>query len=300
MKYYVYRYLDKNGNIIYVGLTSRPLKMRVKEHCLEELNKETDKIQFILVPNETQMRDRELYYINLYKPKFNISNVWDGLPEIRPDYDGKWIDYPKNGDVKQVEWMAEMLNKSVLKNKCSDYYITISDRRDRIGIMGYKYIRDSNKMRREITVNQNDLFSNNKKLVIDLLSQMIQIVAEIDGVKASNKGNYFNKAINSYFTKYGIQTTKTLYGYEPINCTKEILNMFSQYEYGNSDMELYKSTNHKKSNSIKYIDVDTKYSVRATCEKQLICLDGLSNDVTSNILKYIENISGRKLMIMCE
>lgn len=305
MKYTVYRYLDKHGNIIYVGLTSRPLKQRVREHRVEELNKETDKIQFIHVPNETQMRDREMYYINLYRPKYNISNLWDGTPEVRPDYDGKWIDYPKNGDIKQVEWMAEMLNKSVFKNDCGDFFITISNRRNRIGIVSNRYVKKSGKMHRELVVSESDLFSNSKNLIIDLLSQMIQLIAEKDGVKASNNYNYFNKAVNKYFVKYGVITKSTQYGFEPINCSANILQLFSQYEYENRDIELYRSSsskynNCKKSNSIKYIDLNSSNTVRATSEKQLICLDGLNDNIKSNILDYVKKISGREMMVVIQ
>lgn len=84
---YIYRYFNKKNQVIYVGLTSRPLKRRVKEHSVEQLQSETDHIDFALVDSEVDMRMYELYYINKYRPKFNKRDLYfDGnnlkLPEL--------------------------------------------------------------------------------------------------------------------------------------------------------------------------------------------------------------------------
>lgn len=83
----IYRYFDKQNNVIYVGLTSRPLKRRVKEHSIEQLQSETDHIDFAMVPSEADMRMYELFYINKYQPKYNKRDLYkDGntinLPEL--------------------------------------------------------------------------------------------------------------------------------------------------------------------------------------------------------------------------
>ena len=70
-KYYIYRYFNKNEEVIYVGLTSRPIQKRIKEHEVEELQKETYRIEYAIVETAADMRMYELYYINKYNPKFN-------------------------------------------------------------------------------------------------------------------------------------------------------------------------------------------------------------------------------------
>lgn len=86
-EYYIYKYLNKNEEIIYIGLTSRPIKKRIKEHEVEELQKETYRIEYAKVKTEADMRMYELYYINKYNPKFNTRDLYvDGnqitLPEL--------------------------------------------------------------------------------------------------------------------------------------------------------------------------------------------------------------------------
>lgn len=86
-EYYIYKYLNKNEEIIYIGLTSRPIKKRIKEHEVEELQKETYRIEYAKVKTEADMRMYELYYINKYNPKFNVRDLYvDGnqitLPEL--------------------------------------------------------------------------------------------------------------------------------------------------------------------------------------------------------------------------
>lgn len=86
-EYYIYKYLNKNEEIIYIGLTSRPIQRRIKEHEVEELQKETYRIEYAKVKTEADMRMYELYYINKYNPKFNVRDLYvDGnqitLPEL--------------------------------------------------------------------------------------------------------------------------------------------------------------------------------------------------------------------------
>ncbi len=85
--FYIYRYFNKHNEVIYVGLTARPLKRRVKEHSIELLQTETDHIDFATVTSEADMRMYELYYINKYQPQYNKRDLYkDGhsieLPEL--------------------------------------------------------------------------------------------------------------------------------------------------------------------------------------------------------------------------
>ena len=87
-KFYIYRYYNKNDEVIYVGLTARPIAKRVKEHEVEELQKETARIEYSTVESAADMRMYELFYINKYKPKYNKRDLYkDGvnlsIPELK-------------------------------------------------------------------------------------------------------------------------------------------------------------------------------------------------------------------------
>ena len=284
-KYFVYRYLDKDNNIIYVGLTARPLKHRVREHMVEELNNETVKIQYIIVPNESQMHQREWYYIDAYKPKYNKRDVHSGKPEIMPEYDAKWIDYPKGNDIKQVEWIIDTLMDTFFENEKFTYFVSLSNKRDMIGVCSERFLLENGNIKNEIVVGELDLINNDKRMLIDILSQIVQIIIKPKGVRASNREIYINNRVAYWLHKYGIKTEKSKYGNEPVNCDEKYINELSMYEYGTGDIKLYTPVVNKKSSStVKYIDKRTGNSVRATKKHILFCLDD-KPDVAIEICK---------------
>lgn len=280
-KFFVYRYLDKDNNIIYVGLTSRPLRQRVNEHKVEELNAETAKIQYIIVPNESQMHQREWYYIDAYKPKYNKRDKHDGKPELMPEYDAKWIDYPKDNDIKQVEWMVDLLFDEFFDSERFNYFVSIAKKRDYIGSCSKRIMLENCIPKYEIIVREADLLSNDKRMLIDILAQIVQIIVKPSGIKASRGNTYFSKQVGRCFNKYGIKTQKNNWGYYPINCDEKYIKELSQYEYGNSDIKLYLPVDEKtignkkvsKSSTVKYLDKRSGNSVRATKSHILFCLD---------------------------
>ena len=70
--YIVYRYLNLNGEVIYVGKTDN-LKRRFNEHKSEDMYKECYKVEYIELDNPADIEIYETYYINKYKPKCNSS-----------------------------------------------------------------------------------------------------------------------------------------------------------------------------------------------------------------------------------
>lgn len=72
-KYFVYRFLNKDGVIIYVGKTIN-LHNRFKQH--ERLNDEVSKIEYIVCDSEAEMAWKEIYYINLYRNELT-KNIFD-------------------------------------------------------------------------------------------------------------------------------------------------------------------------------------------------------------------------------
>ncbi len=76
---YVYRYLNINNEIIYVGKT---LNMNNRQsqhfgsngHLSQECYAEVNKVEYIKLPTKIDMDIKELYYINKWKPTYNIKD----------------------------------------------------------------------------------------------------------------------------------------------------------------------------------------------------------------------------------
>lgn len=73
--FYVYRMLDKNGKIIYVGQTIN-LKNRMSAHFSnldeDDWRNEVENVEYIELKTKTDMIIYEIYYIAKYYPKYNI------------------------------------------------------------------------------------------------------------------------------------------------------------------------------------------------------------------------------------
>ena len=93
----VYRFLDKERNVLYVGKT-QSLPRRVIRHISNSshLSKECidaiDKIEFMTTSSTVLMDIKELYYINLYKPKYNTYHVHDETFVIKDFMYDEWKD----------------------------------------------------------------------------------------------------------------------------------------------------------------------------------------------------------------
>ena len=78
----VYRFLNFDKEVIYVGKTER-IEYRINSHisknshlpmkCYEEIYK----IQFMTLSSTVLMDIKEMYYINLYKPKYNSDHLYN-------------------------------------------------------------------------------------------------------------------------------------------------------------------------------------------------------------------------------
>lgn len=80
--YYIYRFLNKNDEVIYVGKTKVNLRSRILAHInLKILNEqqlsEVYLIQYIEIDNEFDWHILEIFYINYFKAKYNKEFVSD-------------------------------------------------------------------------------------------------------------------------------------------------------------------------------------------------------------------------------
>lgn len=75
--YYVYKFLDTNNNIIYIGQTNN-IRRRIEQehftsmgHLTQECYKNTNKVEYVELNNGDEMNIYERYLINIYNPKYN-------------------------------------------------------------------------------------------------------------------------------------------------------------------------------------------------------------------------------------
>jgi hypothetical protein len=81
-KYYVYKFLDANDNVLYVGKTTKKLKYRLSGHyhLPKDCYTKISSIEYCTLFSKIDMDLYELYYINKYKPQYNSFGVCNDTP----------------------------------------------------------------------------------------------------------------------------------------------------------------------------------------------------------------------------
>lgn len=117
--YFVYRFLDNENNILYVGKTKNSLNNRIRQHFSE--NGHLDKkcyekvsfIEYIELKNKIEMDIKELYYINKWKPIFNSKDKNDEDFDFTIEENSKWKAY-QHVD-KNYEQIIDNKNKIIVE-----------------------------------------------------------------------------------------------------------------------------------------------------------------------------------------
>ena len=95
-KSYCYRFLDEKNNVLYVGKTVN-MHNRMKNHFSKKshlantnLYSQVQRIEYITCKDEFQSLQNELYYINLYKPKYNSQSKIKQMIKIDKSINDNW------------------------------------------------------------------------------------------------------------------------------------------------------------------------------------------------------------------
>ena len=79
-KGYVYKFLDEKNNVLYIGKTVN-MEQRMKNHFSKkshlantDLYSKVQRIEYLTCKDEFEALQKELTYINLYKPKYNTAS----------------------------------------------------------------------------------------------------------------------------------------------------------------------------------------------------------------------------------
>lgn len=103
---YVYKLLDKDGNVLYVGKTNN-LKRRLTEHIAnQEWSSEIDSLYYAICRDDFEQRTYENYYIIKSNPKYNKQDKAFSTHIILPEL--KW---QKFEDEKTIEQDEELKRK---------------------------------------------------------------------------------------------------------------------------------------------------------------------------------------------
>jgi len=109
---YVYRFLDKDDNILYVGKTKTSLGNRMGQHfgsnghLPNECYKQVKAIEYIQTANMAEMDIKEIYYINKWKPPFNTAKKMRDKLYVEIDEFETWCLYEP-----EIERVKRELNK---------------------------------------------------------------------------------------------------------------------------------------------------------------------------------------------
>ena len=94
-KAYVYRFIDKNSQTLYVGKTV-DLDKRMSEHLKKQgrgdVYEKVQRIEYIKYRTELEALQKELEYINYYKPRYNKASKIKQIIDIPTDIN-KWKVY---------------------------------------------------------------------------------------------------------------------------------------------------------------------------------------------------------------
>lgn len=110
MHYYIYKYLDQNNNIVYIGQTVN-LEKRIDDHKRDKL-KDFSIIYYFECQNKTEMCSYEYFLIKKYSPPLNVvfnTNIHTDMSLTEPD----WILYTNN--ISSLKNKQD--NKQVILNK---------------------------------------------------------------------------------------------------------------------------------------------------------------------------------------
>jgi replicative DNA helicase/predicted GIY-YIG superfamily endonuclease len=102
-RFYIYKFLDEDGNILYIGRTNDISRRILKEHftALGHLPfncyKSIEKIQYAELKNESEQVAYEAILINKLKPQYNVQFKDDGCFDVElPEF--QWLDFKLPND----------------------------------------------------------------------------------------------------------------------------------------------------------------------------------------------------------
>lgn len=116
-KGFVYKFISDKNQVLYVGKTIN-MDARMKQHFSQKshlhgsgLYEQIQRIEYMTCKNEFEALQKELMYINFYKPKFNTASKIKQLIDPPPSTD-KWKVYKV---IRPLTKEQEKTNRNIQK-----------------------------------------------------------------------------------------------------------------------------------------------------------------------------------------
>lgn len=108
MKWYVYRFLDEDNNMIYIGKTNN-LNNRMRQHfSTGHLNQEVynmvKSIEYLYFESEADQHVAEMFLVNKYKPIFNTDGKKKDVLTLKVNINESWL--VLNDNVAEYDYKA--------------------------------------------------------------------------------------------------------------------------------------------------------------------------------------------------
>lgn len=113
-RFYIYKFCGKKDEVIYIGQTTLP-KLRFQQHmATQPWWNEVKRINIAQCVNGVDMCIYEIYYINTFKPKYNISLVRDSKPTMTlPELDFTYLPCNRDEDGVIKGFVFNRINKKM-------------------------------------------------------------------------------------------------------------------------------------------------------------------------------------------
>lgn len=162
--YYVYRFINDDGVIIYVGKTIN-LDNRFKQH--EHLTKDVKTIEYIECTSESDMAWKEIYYINLFKndKTTNTASVYHDNP-TKIDFGDKWIKYNFPEKKEQILKPLKKIHIDDVEDPDSRYIIYLENSMGSSDFIISDYDRRTGEYKVDVYLSKAQLFYGNEAYFI--------------------------------------------------------------------------------------------------------------------------------------
>lgn len=129
--YYLYRFLNDDNKVIYVGKTQNLIKRMLKHfnsgHLPEDCYNQVVTVQYLILKTKMDMDIKELYYINKDKPRYNAQSKHEDGVTIEFKEEEQWqtlslADFSNHNKFNQVITLLEyaLLKDSILLDESVD------------------------------------------------------------------------------------------------------------------------------------------------------------------------------------
>lgn len=249
--YYVYRFLNKNNSIIYIGRTDN-LNRRMnyehftkKGHLTQKCYEQTTSIEFLSLCSESEMKIYELFLINKYDPIYNIKDKNKDhfsfeLPEM------KWEKYSKFLGYKQKQYLTLEINMDFLTNtmKLLEKYKL------------NKIIEYINQKNESFGINEISEVTNESKTILNLKLNLLVLLGVIE--KTNHRVRCYIKPTS--YNREDVENISLIFLNKNLNLKDINYNRINELFGEDIANKMYPLLNKQQIAALPYIDQVIKYT----------------------------------------